>query len=188
MDLKITINGVPREPSTAYIVPHATIIPSRSTYRVATMKMEFQFVKAQPGKWPDFGHEELNKPDRVLPQDNGAGATNCNTAFASVPTTSAANPASDVSKSKGPAYPTSSKNGPKDWDNIEDDEAQDDGGDVDAFFKTLYKGATPDQQRAMMKSFQESNGTTLSTDWDSVSKGPVETKPPEGVEAKTWGS
>lgn len=37
-----------------------------------------------------------------------------------------------------------------------------------------------------MKSYQESNGTTLSTNWDEVKKGKVETKPPTGQEAKKW--
>ena len=32
---------------------------------------------------------------------------------------------------------------------------------------------------AMMKSYQESNGTALSTSWDEVKKGRVETKPPD---------
>lgn len=41
-------------------------------------------------------------------------------------------------------------------------------------------------RRAMMKSFTESNGTSLSTNWDEVGKGKVETVPPEGVEAKKW--
>jgi len=38
----------------------------------------------------------------------------------------------------------------------------------------------------MMKSYQESNGTALSTDWKDVSKKKVETSPPEGLEAKKW--
>jgi hypothetical protein len=32
----------------------------------------------------------------------------------------------------------------------------------------------------MMKSYQESGGTTLSTNWDEVKKGKVEVKPPAG--------
>lgn len=97
-----------------------------------------------------------------------------------------------------PSYPTSSKTGPKNWDKLaeeftkkkekksKDDEEEhsdddmkvdsdEEGGDaVDSFFKKLYKGADPDTQRAMMKSFQESNGTALSTNWDEVGKKRVE--------------
>lgn len=57
---------------------------------------------------------------------------------------------------------------------------------MNLFFKKLYKGATPEQQRAMMKSFTESNGTSLSTNWDDVKDKKVETVPPDGVEAKKW--
>jgi suppressor of G2 allele of SKP1 len=38
----------------------------------------------------------------------------------------------------------------------------------------------------MMKSYQESNGTALSTNWDEVKKETVKTQPPEGLEAKKW--
>lgn len=54
------------------------------------------------------------------------------------------------------------------------------GGDpVDGFFKKLYAGADADTRRAMMKSYQESGGTALSTDWKDVGKkryDPVEEK------------
>lgn len=58
---------------------------------------------------------------------------------------------------------------------------------MDAFFKKLYQGSDPDTQKAMMKSYQESNGTSLSTNWGEVSKKRVEIQPPEGVVAKKWG-
>jgi suppressor of G2 allele of SKP1 len=45
---------------------------------------------------------------------------------------------------------------------------------VDGFFKKLYASADDDTKRAMMKSFQESNGTALSTNWSEVGKGKVE--------------
>jgi suppressor of G2 allele of SKP1 len=38
----------------------------------------------------------------------------------------------------------------------------------------------------MMKSYQESGGTTLSTNWDEVKKARVDVKPPEGSEWKKW--
>ncbi|KAI1797927.1 SGS-domain-containing protein [Ganoderma leucocontextum] len=64
------------------------------------------------------------------------------------------------------------------------------GGDasVNEFFQKLYADADEDTRRAMMKSYSESGGTTLSTNWDEVGKGPVEVKPPEGSEWKKWAS
>ncbi|KAL2863487.1 co-chaperone SGT1 [Aspergillus lucknowensis] len=53
------------------------------------------------------------------------------------------------------------------------------GGDpVDGFFKKLYAGADDDTRRAMIKSFTESNGTSLSTNWGEVGKGKVQAYPP----------
>lgn len=57
---------------------------------------------------------------------------------------------------------------------------------VNAFFKKLYKNASPEQQRAMIKSFTESSGTSLSTDWKDVGSRHVAPAPPEGAEAKSW--
>ena len=92
--------------------------------------------------------------------------------------------------------------GPKNWDKLateltkkpkEDNqetapanESDDEGDAVNSFFKKLYKDASPETRRAMIKSYQESNGTALSTNWAEVSKGPVETTPPDGMEAKKW--
>ena len=84
-----------------------------------------------------------------------------------------------------PRYPTSSRGGPKNWDNLDVDSDEEES-DVNSFFKKLYKTATPEQQRAMMKSFTESSGTSLSTDWDDVKGRTVDAVPPEGVEAKKW--
>lgn len=109
-------------------------------------------------------------------------------------------------KKDQPIYPTSSKSGPKDWDKLakeltarpkkkdkdtngkQDGEDEDDGLEYDSdyeggdpvnhFFKKLYKDADEDTKRAMMKSYVESNGTALSTNWKEVGKAPVETSPP----------
>lgn len=40
----------------------------------------------------------------------------------------------------------------------------------------------------MMKSYQESNGTSLSTVWSDVGSKTFETTPPDGMEAKKWNS
>jgi hypothetical protein len=38
-------------------------------------------------------------------------------------------------------------------------------------FASIYANADPDTRRAMIKSYTESGGTTLSTDWSSIGKG-----------------
>lgn len=38
----------------------------------------------------------------------------------------------------------------------------------------------------MNKSFQESGGTVLSTNWEDVKKDKVDIKPPDGCEFKEW--
>ena len=58
----------------------------------------------------------------------------------------------------------------KDWDKILKELAADDDEDrgADDFFRKIYKDATEEQRRAMVKSFQTSGGTVLSTNWDDV--------------------
>ncbi|KAI5918870.1 SGS domain-containing protein [Camillea tinctor] len=92
------------------------------------------------------------------------------------------------SSSGTPAYPTSSKKGPKNWDAIADDdeEEKDEEADVNSFFQNLYKNANDDTRRAMMKSYIESNGTSLSTNWDEAKAKTYDTLPPDGAEAKKW--
>ncbi|KAI1340756.1 SGS domain-containing protein [Xylariaceae sp. FL0016] len=101
-------------------------------------------------------------------------------------------PASETTKAKptissAPGYPTSSKKGPTNWDNIDSDEEEEKkDGDANAFFQSLYANADPDTKRAMMKSYVESNGTSLSTSWAEAENKTYETSPPDGAEAKQW--
>ncbi|KAI5250651.1 SGS-domain-containing protein [Aureobasidium subglaciale] len=169
----------------------AEIDPSASTFSIMSTKVEVVLKKTQPGqKWSSL---ESNEPVTVE-----------SSTTSSVPAAVLQNSTSTAQK--GPSYPTSSRSGPKNWDKlasealakpktgdsktdgkVEEEEDDDEGGDpVNGFFKKLYAGADPDTRRAMMKSFSESNGTALSTNWDEVRKGKVETSPPDGLEAKKW--
>ena len=49
---------------------------------------------------------------------------------------------------------------------------------LNKMFQDLYRDADDDQRRAMMKSFVESNGTVLSTDWADVGEKFVEPQAP----------
>ena len=104
----------------------------------------------------------------------------------SYPTSSRSGPkdwdklASDLTAKKKPQHKheerdKAEKAGGLDSEHEDDDVDSDYGGDpVDGFFKKLYAGADDDSRRAMMKSYQESNGTALSTNWTDVGKKKVE--------------
>jgi suppressor of G2 allele of SKP1 len=140
---------------------------SKSTFRITPHKIEIVLHKSMPGlKWSSL---EGTAP---------------------IESSTVAEPAPKIPDEvlKAPAYPTSSRSGPKDWDAVvvDEDDKEDGGEEIDSFFKKLYKDADPDTKRAMMKSYQESNGTALSTSWSDVGSKKVETVPPEGLEAKKW--
>ncbi|KAH8416687.1 hypothetical protein KR222_007073 [Zaprionus bogoriensis] len=80
----------------------------------------------------------------------------------------------------------------KNWDRlvseeekIEEKEAKGEAA-LNQLFKKIYSTSTPEVQKAMNKSFSESGGTVLSTNWNEVSKDKVEIKPPEGAEFREW--
>lgn len=48
---------------------------------------------------------------------------------------------------------------------------------VESFFRSIYAGSDEDSRKAMIKSFTESGGTCLSTNWNEVQKKKVEYVP-----------
>ena len=176
----------------------STIDPSASTSKVMSTKVECVLKKTTAGqKWASIeSTEPVEQGD--APSEDG----NTEVKKAVLGNQATANGA--------PSYPTSSKSGPKNWDKVANDltkkkpkkdKAEGEGGENDdddgideyegngenAFLQTIFKSSSPEAQRAMMKSYQESNGTVLSTDWSEVSKKKVETSPPDGMVAKKWG-
>ncbi len=179
----------------------ALIDISASKASVMSTKIEITLRKQTPGqKWNSLEGLAPLKEDKTTHQEDSA-------AKAAILSTFTEDPKKAIETA--PAYPTSSRSGPKNWDKVADDliakkkasqkhkkkdkteksdegesghehEEDDDldsdyGGDpVDGFFKKLYAGADDDTRRAMMKSYQESGGTALSTDWKDVGKGKVE--------------
>lgn len=93
----------------------------------------------------------------------------------------------DAPARDAPAAPTRSK-----WDTLALDDADDappkGSGDAElnAFFQQLYANADDDTRRAMVKSFQESGGTALSTNWAEVSQKKMEVQAPSGMEARRY--
>ena len=187
---------------------YAEIDPAASSYRITSTKVECTLKKAIVGQtWRSA--EGTGSLPSIQNSSSTAADEAVKRAVLNPPATAAA-----------PAYPTSSRTGPKNWDKLANDltkrpakktesseeapdkpaEAKseatdaddwvddDEGGDqATAFFKKLFQNADPDTRRAMMKSYQESNGTALSTNWDEVGKKKMETSPPDGMVAKKWG-
>ncbi|KAL5033078.1 Cochaperone protein, variant 2 [Batrachochytrium dendrobatidis] len=93
-----------------------------------------------------------------------------------------------VSMTAPPAYPSSSKK-KNDWNKldkaVEEDKPEGDAA-LNALFQQIYRDASEDTRRAMMKSYVESNGTCLSTNWKEVGSKPVAVTPPSGMVAKKF--
>lgn len=138
----------------------APIDTTRCKVNVLSTKVEIILGKLEPSNW-----ESLDAPQFSLNDDNTS------------------------SKEFPPAlkYPTSLKKG-TDWLalKLEDDTNGDN--DTGDFFSKLYKDVDEDSRRAIMKSYVESNGTVLTTNWDEAKLKTFETSPPEGMVPKKWGT
>lgn len=53
-------------------------------------------------------------------------------------------------------------------------------------FQKIYGDSSDEVRKAMNKSFSESGGTVLSTNWAEVGAKKVDVKPPDGTEFKKW--
>lgn len=130
---------------------YSTISTTESSFKVYGTKLEIILIKDNQCHWSKLENDNENQKEELL----------------SIPKEEA-NPSL--------SYPSSSKNN-KDWSKFgnDDEDEDDEDQDPEAFFRKLYSGADEDARRAMMKSFMESNGTSLSTDWKDV--GSREVKP-----------
>eukprot|EP00475_Leptophrys_vorax_P040319 TRINITY_DN7459_c0_g2_i1.p1 TRINITY_DN7459_c0_g2~~TRINITY_DN7459_c0_g2_i1.p1 ORF type:complete len:347 (-),score=106.91 TRINITY_DN7459_c0_g2_i1:607-1647(-) len=95
---------------------------------------------------------------------------------------------------EGPSYPSSSLK-KKDWSALEkeavrEDETEKPSGDaaLNKLFQDIYSKADDDTRRAMIKSFQTSGGTVLSTNWKEVGTTNYEEtiQAPKGMEVHRW--
>ncbi|KAL8376480.1 hypothetical protein RB595_007530 [Gaeumannomyces hyphopodioides] len=185
----VVVRNIPREsnPDLVLKLSHGVSAAGEIKHKVFGTKIELTLLNGTPGqKWTSWG-SELTGPDAAAAALAAAASSAGAPAAPDAPTAAPAAPAAPAAADKPPAYPTSAKGGPKDWEKLGGDEADEDKEqDVNDFFKTLYKNAAPEARRAMMKSYVESNGTHLSTDWAGVKDAEVPTHPPDGAEVKKW--
>ncbi|CAF0908742.1 unnamed protein product [Brachionus calyciflorus] len=98
----------------------------------------------------------------------------------------------EVIEEKKPDYPSSSRK-PKNWDKLvadvvaeEKDEKLEGDAALNKLFKQIYENGSDEVRKAMNKSFSESGGTVLSTNWTDVGAKKLDVKPPDGMEFKKW--
>eukprot|EP01104_Vermistella_antarctica_P008970 TRINITY_DN2296_c3_g2_i1.p1 TRINITY_DN2296_c3_g2~~TRINITY_DN2296_c3_g2_i1.p1 ORF type:complete len:380 (+),score=131.00 TRINITY_DN2296_c3_g2_i1:38-1177(+) len=135
------------------------IVPAESKFELMSTKIEIKLKKKNVGSWSTLG-----------PQGNVRGWDDT----------------SSVNKS---AYPSSAKK-KVDWDAVskEAEEEKLEGEQaLNKVFQDIYGNGNDEQRKAMVKSFTESGGTVLSTNWDDVGKKKVECTPPKGLEEHKWG-
>lgn len=147
------------------------IDPEKCDFTVGKVKVEIRLVKLAQGRW---GSIIGDAPD-ILQSSTPIEPT----------TSPAVSEARAKPKKNWEELTTKILNSDKEKTTDEDPNA---GGDaaVNTFFQKIFGDADDDAKRAMMKSFQESGGTTLSTNWEEVGKSRVEVKPPAGSEWKKW--
>lgn len=125
------------------------VVPSQSSHRVLSSKIEVKLKKVDGIRW-----EKLEAETGTHPSEK-------------------------------------KKLQPKNWDKVvasaetEEDKPQGEAA-LNALFQQIYGEGSDDVRRAMNKSFVESGGTVLSTQWNDVKSKAVEVKPPDGLEFRKW--
>ncbi|XP_056633546.1 protein SGT1 homolog [Diorhabda sublineata] len=143
------------------------IIVEQSSYKLTPYKIEIKLKKSEGLRWEKLEGAPKNKEIKVIPKEP------------------------EPITSGPPAYPTSKKG--TDWNRVvkeimeEEAKEKPEGDDaVNKLFQEIYSNGGDEVKRAMNKSFMESNGTVLSTNWNEISKQKVEVKPPDGMEWKKY--
>nr|XP_056718100.1 protein SGT1 homolog [Euleptes europaea] len=137
------------------------IVPEQSTFRVLSTKIEIKLKKPEALRWEKLEGSGGSPKLKHFPPDSMV-------------------------------YPSSSHY-TKNWDKLvgeikeeEKNEKLEGDAALNKLFQQIYSDGTDEVRRAMNKSFMESGGTVLSTNWSDVGKRKVEVNPPEDMEWKKF--
>lgn len=163
--LSVTINIPGEEPYCLQPRLFGKIIPAKCKYQVLSTKIEIRLAKAEPIQWTSLEYTK----DVAVPRKINVSSV-----------------------ADRPTYPSSKHRG-VDWDKLEaqvkkeeKEEKLDGDAALNKFFQEIYRDADEDTRRAMQKSYVESNGTVLSTNWKEVGSKKIEATPPDSMELKKW--
>ncbi|OQR73204.1 suppressor of G2 allele of SKP1-like [Tropilaelaps mercedesae] len=145
------------------------IYPDKSSYKILPSKIEIRLAKTEALWWSALDRK---------PGMSSAGVA---------PTMVGPDQIAEV-----PRYPSSSLKA-HDWDKlekeierIEHEETPEGEQAVKDLFQKIYRDGNDEVRKAMNKSYLESSGTVLSTNWDKVSTKKVDINPPDGTEFKKY--
>uniref|UniRef100_A0A452EVY8 SGT1 homolog, MIS12 kinetochore complex assembly cochaperone n=1 Tax=Capra hircus TaxID=9925 RepID=A0A452EVY8_CAPHI len=138
------------------------IIPEQSTFKVLSTKIEIKMKKPEAVRWEKLeGQGDVPNPKPFT---------------------------ADVKN----LYPSSSHY-TRNWDKLvgeikeeEKNEKLEGDAALNKLFQQIYSDGSDEVKRAMNKSFMESGGTVLSTNWSDVGKRKVEINPPDDMEWKKY--
>ncbi|RSH92036.1 hypothetical protein EHS25_009407 [Saitozyma podzolica] len=169
------------------------IKPEESTVRVLSSKIELKLAKNSPDNWTSLlgapgGASSLARPGPSSQPAASSSSQPSEAGLSAPPALQGVGLASNVPRTGGPEKVNAQR---RNWDKVIEDELEENddskdpnaGGDaaLQKMFSSIYANADPDTRRAMIKSFTESGGTALSTDWSNVGKEKTPVRPPEGM-------
>ncbi|KFO58677.1 Suppressor of G2 allele of SKP1, partial [Corvus brachyrhynchos] len=139
-----------------------SIVPEQSTFKVLSTKVEIKMKKPEAVRWEKLeGQGDSPMLKQFTPDTQHL-------------------------------YPSSSHY-TRNWDKLvveikeeEKNEKLEGDAALNKLFQQIYSDGTDEVKRAMNKSFMESGGTVLSTNWSDVGKRKVEVNPPDDVEWKKF--
>ncbi|NXX91910.1 SGT1 protein, partial [Centropus bengalensis] len=139
-----------------------SIVPEQSTFKVLSTKVEIKLKKPEAVRWEKLeGQGDSPKLKQFTPDTQHL-------------------------------YPSSSHY-TRNWDKLvveikeeEKNEKLEGDAALNKLFQQIYSDGTDEVKRAMNKSFMESGGTVLSTNWSDVGKRKVEVNPPDDMEWKQF--
>ncbi|XP_051839841.1 protein SGT1 homolog [Antechinus flavipes] len=138
------------------------IIPEQSIFKILSTKVEIKMKKSEAVRWEKLeGQRDVAKPKQFTPESKHM-------------------------------YPSSSHY-TRNWDKLvgeikeeEKNEKLEGDAALNKLFQQIYSDGSDEVKRAMNKSFMESGGTVLSTNWSDVGKRKVDVNPPDDMEWKKF--